>query len=122
MFRHFVLPKLQAEIEDWDNQSEDEQPNAGHSESTADCRRICESKPECVQFTLTGRSCRTSNAVKLGSEHRYQRKWDDNLDSPSSVKENEEPQRVISGWLMDRVTAFMDEMDASCQGDDWIAT
>ncbi|RYP78935.1 hypothetical protein DL770_006803 [Monosporascus sp. CRB-9-2] len=122
VFRHFVLPKLQTEIEDWDNESTDEQHDAESIRSPADCRRVCEGQPECVQFSLKGQSCRMSNVIKLGHEHRHQRKEGKNPISSSNGKEEKEEQRVMSGWLVDRVAAFVDEMDASCEGEDWIVT
>ncbi|RYP68810.1 hypothetical protein DL771_006428 [Monosporascus sp. 5C6A] len=103
IFRYFVLPKIQPEIADWDNLSADEQNS--ESGTLADCRSVCENQSDCVQFSLTGRTCRTSKVVKLGHDRRQQ-----GLAS----------ERVSSGWMMERVAAFVNDMDASCQGEDWM--
>ncbi|RYP52050.1 hypothetical protein DL768_002733 [Monosporascus sp. mg162] len=103
IFRYLVLPKIQPEIADWDNLSADEQNS--ESGTLADCRSVCENQSDCVQFSLTGRICRTSKIVKLGHDRQQQ-------DLASG--------RVYSGWMMDRVAAFVDEMDASCRGEDWM--
>ena len=97
--RRFILPQMVPQAEDWDNLSGEEAVET--AESFEDCRARCEARPECVQFSLTGRSCRTSDALRVGHEQ-------------ISV------QRVYSGWMTDRIDALADGWDAECRGGTWI--
>ncbi|KAI1111383.1 hypothetical protein F5Y14DRAFT_443279 [Nemania sp. NC0429] len=99
VFRHMVYPHLRDEIPDWDNLSPD--VRSENVSSLAECRDMCEEKGDCVQFSLAARTCRTSTAVRWG-------------------KKKESSGSVDSGWIMRRVEAFMEELEASCSGEDWI--
>ena len=101
-FRHFVLPQIGTEREDWDNESETVRSSDSHSPEH--CRKICESQQDCMQFSHAGRVCKTGDIVKLGRRQ------------PASA----EGQRVVSGWMMDRVHAFMAELDKSCERYEWV--
>ena len=101
-FRHFILPQLGPDREDWDNLSDT--VRSWDSASTKHCRQICESQPDCVQFSLADRTCKTGTIVKLGRPQR-----------PSIDGQ----QRIVSGWMMDRVHTFMARMEESCKGDLW---
>ena len=98
--RRFILPQMEAEVADWDNQSDEEHGEA--ASTVAACRAACEARAGCVQFSLTGSTCRTSDALRVGHEHVG-------------------VQRVYSGWLTDRVARFADQMDDECRrGGEWI--
>ncbi|ORY68918.1 uncharacterized protein BCR38DRAFT_335455 [Pseudomassariella vexata] len=106
VFRDFVLPQLGPEVADWDNVSTDEQDSASNA-SFPECHGICERQSDCMQFSLDGQDCRSSKKISLGHQRHRRHK-----DEPS--------ERMVSGWMMDRVSAFVEEMDASCNGEDWI--
>ncbi|KAH9896323.1 hypothetical protein F4778DRAFT_262996 [Xylariomycetidae sp. FL2044] len=101
VFLSYVKPHMRAERPEWDNSSEDIQES---SDGTfASCREICQGLPECKQFSLLGKICRTSTVLKLGKK-----------------TSNAPAERVTSGWMMDRVDNYVQEMDATCSTQDWI--
>jgi hypothetical protein len=99
VFRQYVYPQLTSTRADWDNLAPDVQDE---NSSVEDCRQLCQANKECVQFTVADGVCKTSTVVKLGR------------------KNTNETAAVSSGWIMDRVHAWMEEMDASCWDEDWI--
>lgn len=89
-------------MEDWENVSEDD---AGTKETFEACRQVCLDKAECLQFVFyqETQSCKTSNIIQVGhGRHREH--------------------QVVSGWIMERVDAFVRTMDRRCLQDpgDWI--
>lgn len=98
--RRFMLPQMSGRAADWDNLSGNDNQAETTVGSFEECRALCASRPDCVQFALTGRSCRTSDALRVGHEQ-------------VSV------QRIYSGWMTDRVAALADEWDAECRGGAW---
>ncbi|KAI0425400.1 hypothetical protein F5Y09DRAFT_352278 [Xylaria sp. FL1042] len=100
VFRHLVYPAMSSEALDWDNLSND---IATEDASFEECLRICEARPDCVQFSLSSRTCKTSNIAKLGSKQ----------EQPSA-------EHVHSGWIKRRVEAIMNVNEASCSGQQWI--
>ncbi|KAI0602482.1 hypothetical protein F4775DRAFT_537415 [Biscogniauxia sp. FL1348] len=98
VFRYYVRPHMDARLAEWDNLSENEQTSQS---SFGACRSACEKDRDCVQFSLSGYSCKTSSVVRLG--HKV------------SAAE-----QTSSGWLMDRVEEFAKRMDATCDNQDWV--
>lgn len=84
---------------DWDNLSGEVRDE---SSSLEECRSLCEADSECMQFTMKDETCSTSKTIKLGQ------------------KSDAVPMTVNSGWMMDRVSKYMTEMDASCWDQTWI--
>ncbi|KAH8646237.1 hypothetical protein BX600DRAFT_477329 [Xylariales sp. PMI_506] len=105
VFRNFVMPRLGSEVKEWDNMSADTQD----PRSMEDCRKLCQSRSDCYQFSFDRdtSTCKTSNKIKLG--YGAQRKG-------SSTKADS----VTSGWMMDRVYDFVEEMDTSCHSEGWV--
>ncbi|KAI0128029.1 hypothetical protein BJ170DRAFT_581117 [Xylariales sp. AK1849] len=99
VFRQYILPQLIPERTDWDNLSDHLQKEYSSFDA---CRNLCERQADCVQFSVSGQRCKTSTTIKLGRP------------SPSATAP------VTSGWMMDRVHAFMERMDSSCVDQDWI--
>ncbi|KAH8668754.1 hypothetical protein BX600DRAFT_510819 [Xylariales sp. PMI_506] len=98
VFKQYVLPQLAEERPNWDNLAD----IVAMEHATAEgCRAICEYQPDCVQWSLTGHTCKLGGIIKLG-------------------RTKPETSRMTSGWMMDRVQAFMDSQDASCVDEDWI--
>ncbi|KAI1084693.1 glycosyltransferase family 31 protein [Whalleya microplaca] len=100
VFRFYVLPNIASERVDWDNVSGQEQKDAT---TFGDCRNICENQVDCLQFSLSGQTCRTSTVVKLGHQ----------------VASNP-AQPVRSGWILDRVKEFTERMDKTCSHQAWM--
>ncbi|KAI1439018.1 hypothetical protein GGR50DRAFT_685077 [Xylaria sp. CBS 124048] len=101
VFFNYVLPRIASEREDWDNHSEDEKTAESSFKA---CRRACESDPDCMQFSVTGYTCKTSSTLTLGRR--------------ASAAE-----QVKSGWMLDRLDAFIERMESRCGGNqqqhDW---
>ncbi|CAJ2512002.1 Uu.00g076270.m01.CDS01 [Anthostomella pinea] len=98
IFRNYIQPRLRSERSDWDNLSEKEQTSESSFKA---CRDACQSQQDCLQFSVSGYSCKTSTALKLGHK--------------SSAEE-----QVASGWMLDRIEDFTKRMDAACVDRDWI--
>ncbi|KAI1119918.1 hypothetical protein F5Y10DRAFT_145849 [Nemania abortiva] len=93
IFRHMLYPQMKDRISDWDNLSPDIKSENATFEK---CLRICEKQVDCLQFSLTEGTCRTSIVAKLGRRQQ-----------PSK--------QVDSGWMMTRVKGYMKVMDALCR-------
>ncbi|KAI1753738.1 hypothetical protein F4782DRAFT_66867 [Xylaria castorea] len=102
LFRQMVFPKIKDQILDWDNLADNVR---SENASFADCRVICEDQADCLQFSLTASTCKTSKAVKLGKQQ---------------IPAQESDKRVDSGWILGRVGSFMEAMEASCKGEGWV--
>ncbi|KAI1108908.1 hypothetical protein F5Y14DRAFT_56896 [Nemania sp. NC0429] len=98
VFHNYVLPQLATERDDWDNHSEKEDTTAA---SFGACRSACEREPTCMQFSVSGYTCKTSSSLRLGRK--------------ASAAE-----RVKSGWMTNRIDSFVQRMDSECKGRDWI--
>ncbi|KAI0449309.1 hypothetical protein F5B21DRAFT_52137 [Xylaria acuta] len=98
VFYKYVLPRLTDERDDWDNHSDKDEETAS---SFAACRNACKSDPACMQFSVSGYTCKTSTALRLGHK--------------ASAAE-----QVKSGWMVDRVDAFIERMESACNNRDWV--
>ncbi|KAI1340067.1 hypothetical protein F5Y15DRAFT_62971 [Xylariaceae sp. FL0016] len=98
IFRYYVMPHFRPQLEDWDNLSDQEQMTES---SFKDCRAACQKDPDCLQFSVSEYTCKTSQALKLGHK--------------TSAAE-----QSSSGWMMDRIGPFMEGMDLLCNDQDWI--
>ncbi|KAI1128182.1 hypothetical protein F5Y10DRAFT_277571 [Nemania abortiva] len=99
VFYNYVLPRMAAERDEWDNHSDNEEATAA---SFGACRSACESDPACMQFSVSGYTCKTSSALRLGRR--------------ASAAE-----QVKSGWMVDRIDAFTKRMEATCTSNrDWV--
>lgn len=94
-FAQYIIPRMLTPKTDWDNKSKGEERTV---ESFEECRKICESKPECKQYALHKEGvCKTSPAPMLGSQSA---------------------EGVRSGWLVDRMWDLHDNMPA-CTTESW---
>ncbi|KAI1442148.1 glycosyltransferase family 31 protein [Annulohypoxylon stygium] len=99
VFRYYVLPRLSSEHDNWDNLSENDQSDVTSFEG---CRSTCESQPDCMQFSFSGDSCKTSTALRLGHK---------------ASGDTSEPMK--SGWAVDRIKSYVERMDATCSNENW---
>ncbi|KAI0203004.1 hypothetical protein F4808DRAFT_458234 [Astrocystis sublimbata] len=98
VFFNYVLPLLADTRDDWDNHSDKEQVTAN---SFVACRDACKNDAACMQFTISGQTCKTSTALRLGRKAH----------GTESMK---------SGWMMDRVGPFIERLESTCHNRDWI--
>ncbi|KAI0484134.1 hypothetical protein GGR56DRAFT_10908 [Xylariaceae sp. FL0804] len=96
VFRTYIQPHLRAQRADWDNMASDSRELTSES-SVAACRAACEADPECLQFAVSGYSCRVSNALRLGHKAAA-------------------AAQTTSGWMMERIDQFARQMDGTCVG------
>lgn len=100
VFHNYVLPQLTDERDDWDNHSDKEKETAS---SFLACRNACKSDPACMQFSVSGYTCKTSTALKLGRKAAA---------APA--------EQVKSGWMVDRIDPFIKRMESACGSKDWV--
>lgn len=98
--------------------------------SFEDCQRACESKPSCIQFSHVQGRCSISSQLQLGHAVESQcleysnaagkcmkteesRQGEDEDENKSNF---EKGSLIRSGWLMDRVSEYVNELDQSCNG------
>ncbi|KAF2091821.1 glycosyltransferase family 31 protein [Saccharata proteae CBS 121410] len=100
VFAHFIQPQIQGEKAEWDNMSGDFQLmlNEGTLE---DCRQLCKSQADCVQYAHMPGLCHTSKVVRLGT-----------------AKESDNGISSTSGWMTDRVDNLLQSVEPCKQ--DWI--
>jgi hypothetical protein len=116
VFKEYILPKLSAKINDWDNLSMDVEPeNSGPFDM---CRLICESKSDCLQFSYAAGKCSTSTQVTLG-ESAKTRCVEYSTAASKCIRWQEGGQfagSIQSGWMMDRLERYVLDMDSTCGG------
>ncbi|KAF2085245.1 glycosyltransferase family 31 protein [Saccharata proteae CBS 121410] len=101
IFRYYLLPKLSPQRDDWDNLSDLPPLPERKIDSYEKCRLVCESLPDCMQFSYSYMNCRTSPFIRLG--HR------DLTGAKGAIR---------SGWMMDRINAIPASMPA-CSEQVW---
>ncbi|KAI1324434.1 hypothetical protein F5Y16DRAFT_423956 [Xylariaceae sp. FL0255] len=99
VYRHLIMPMMSSVAQDWDNLSPDIVSN---DTSFEECLQMCEAEPNCVQFSVKSRTCKTSCAAKLG------------------YKEELLDEDIRSGWITQRIEALVAATEAACNGQDWI--
>ncbi|ANB12080.1 hypothetical protein AWJ20_315 [Sugiyamaella lignohabitans] len=113
MYRDFVMPYIDHQIEDWDNESwttivtlaKDRQNNILPSteggdevrpyESLDACLKFCEGLPDCLMYSYHKKKqqCAVAPLVKLGKPaHDFQK---------SAIKDSN--QGMVSGWMIERI-------------------
>jgi hypothetical protein len=96
-FEWFVQPNLVPEKQHWDNICQDEESK--NLISLDECRRACETKSSCLQWSFASGKCKTGTVVRLGSDNTH---------------------GMVSGWMTDRIEAFKDAQSNPCPDDNWI--
>ncbi|KAI1109441.1 glycosyltransferase family 31 protein [Nemania sp. NC0429] len=149
IFESLIRPRLQDMRVDWDNESRgteysDEalaklseadraaltQEERGAQTSYEECWAACESKASCLQYFHVPGRCFLSNELRLGhvveppcvEYSPKDSKCVKMQDGPASPG-LEEPNITHSGWMMDRVSKAVKEMNDRCQslkGKDWL--
>ncbi|KAI1082459.1 glycosyltransferase family 31 protein [Whalleya microplaca] len=150
VFKSLIGPRLRSERSKWDNMSRGTDYNgealaklSGEERSTLTltereahvsfdhCRAVCESKPTCIQFSHAPGKCSISDELRLGHATDEQCLEYSNAAGgciKSGVAKEEDPANsednlVRSGWMMDRVSDYVADLDQSCdrpEGNDWL--
>jgi hypothetical protein len=111
VFRKYVVPRLAARIDGWDNLAVD--PAPGDAGSLEECEVVCEARPDCLQYLYAGGKCSTSTEIRHGNaaesscaEYSITAskcvRWSDESRSGSSVQ---------PGWMIARLSRYMEEMN-----------
>lgn len=94
VFREFVLPNITEDTPSWNNLSPTRLPDT-EEHTFEQCRKLCEDDGECLQFNYQQDGCWiSSREVMLGQP------WGD----------------IRSGWMLDRIEAWMRKLDLGCRG------
>ncbi|KAI1635862.1 hypothetical protein F4809DRAFT_642092 [Biscogniauxia mediterranea] len=151
IFKGLIYPQLRPHRRDWDNIStgtkySDEALKALSDEDRASlslaekeahfsfekCRVVCESIFTCIQFSYVRGECSISKELRLG--HAADSQCLEYSDAAGRCiksggkeeKDNTSLQDigfVQSGWIMDRVSDYVQELDLSCdspEGNSWV--
>lgn len=123
VFKEYTVPELATKINDWDNLSIDPQPS--DEESFEACHAACEAKSNCLQYSYAAGKCSTSAEIRYGNEAK--KPCVEYSEAASKCIRWQEGSRsnitVQSGWMIERLSQYMDDMDTLCQGteeDMWI--
>jgi hypothetical protein len=98
VFQQYIQPQItrRPERANWTNLSPDLRAGTQGS-SLEECKAMCESASECVQYSLSEMGCWFSPEVRVGRP-----------------AEEEEGERVSAGWLPEKVGAWADQRHGSC--------
>lgn len=100
VFKAYIWPNLTDETPEWNNLSPDRVPES-EGKTFEECRELCEFNAECLQFNLSHDGCWISTKdVMLGQP------WGD----------------VRSGWMVQRIEAWMGRLDDCLGRDGWSVT
>lgn len=114
IFTSLVRPKISARVARWDNLATEHEFNAHDHAASADalernawksfahCRALCEARDDCVQFSFDAGSCGVSATFRLGYATGA-------------------GERVVSGWMVDRVDDLFRKLEGRCGVRDWFA-
>lgn len=92
-YKEFIRPELGAEKPEWNNFPEWDWIQAGEGK----CRDICERNPACLQYAYGSAGCATGSELRFGQRQAG----------------------VTSGWLMDRVDAWIARIDHCPRQKSW---
>lgn len=96
------------------------------------CQAACESRPACIQFSYTPGKCFTSKELRLGYAAESQcieyssvagKCVDSGVKEKANDATHQEGNVVQSGWIMKRVSSYMQELDQPCDsiaGNGWV--
>lgn len=148
VFKEFIIPQLPARRDNWDNLATKTQyseeamlqlsPEQKQSLSKIEreaqysfenCRAVCESKPTCIQFSHSVGVCSISNELKQGYySHSHCLEYSNAAGKCIRFKGTEVEQHSLSesanptrsGWMIDRLSDYIQEIDLDCHEDDWV--
>ncbi|ORY55662.1 uncharacterized protein BCR38DRAFT_356780 [Pseudomassariella vexata] len=128
IFKSLVLPWLRAERSDWDNISTGSALSPAEQEAQSSfekCQAVCGMKQKCIQFSYVQGKCSISNELRLGRAAELQCLEYSNAAGKCIKYETAKSEgdgnphgesQVRSGWIMNRVEAYVTKLDQSCDG------
>ncbi|KAI1853000.1 hypothetical protein JX265_012889 [Neoarthrinium moseri] len=149
IFKAIILPRLRPDLGEWDNISggieysdeataklSDEKKRAlsmveRKAQTSFDsCREACESTALCIQFSHAPGKCLISSELRLGNAAdsqclEYSRAAGRCIKTTAANNGDSSVSSAVvrSGWIMSRVSQYVDELDQSCTGpeeDYWV--
>ncbi|KAK7981275.1 hypothetical protein PG989_013732 [Apiospora arundinis] len=140
LFKGVILPQLRERRDSWDNMafgteystellaelSDGNRNTLSLAERQAlisfeHCRKVCESQPDCIQFSFSQGRCATSKELRLGHAADSPCQEYSNAAAkclkPSASRGNSlgsSPDFIQAGWIMDRVAKYVERLDNSC--------
>ncbi|KAK8133355.1 hypothetical protein PG984_005367 [Apiospora sp. TS-2023a] len=138
VFKGVVLPQLRERRDSWDNMavgeehsaemfgklSEGDRGNLTYAEKQAPgsfegCRTLCECTRDCIQFSFSPGRCVTSAELRLGHSadapcREYSNAASRCLKPVVPINGSSSDQFIQSGWMMDRVSKYVERLDGSC--------
>jgi hypothetical protein len=116
VFKEYLVPKFATEIDDWDNISIDAEPSS--AESLDECHAKCQAKTDCLQYSYAAGNCSTTTEIRYGNEaHEACTEYSYAAGKCVSWQEQSQPGGTVqSGWMIERLSAYMEENDRSCHG------
>jgi hypothetical protein len=118
VFMRYIVPKLTARRDYWDNLSIDAEPL--NATSLDDCHVACQTKSSCLQYKYAAGQCFTSEEIRLGDE-ASKSCLDYSVAASKCIRWQEWAQDtsvVQSGWMLDRLPQYIEEMDSLCDGEE----
>lgn len=114
VFKKYIVPKLAAKRDHWDNLSIGS--NTINTTSIGSCHVACEAEAKCLQYTYAAGTCLTSGKIRLGEE--AQKSCVEYSAAASKcirwLDSTQDGDVVQSGWMLDRLPQYLEEMDGSC--------
>jgi hypothetical protein len=115
VFKEYLVPKMTTEINDWDNVSIDAELNSANS--LKECHATCQAKTDCLQYSYAAGACSTTTKVRYGNEaHKACIEYSDSAGKCLVWREESPSETVQSGWMIERISAYIKERDRSCHG------
>lgn len=148
VFKGVILPQFREKRESWDNMAagvehsaeafaelpEEDRDALTYAEQQAPgsfegCRTLCECKRDCIQFSFSQGRCTTSTELRLGHAADSPCLEYSNAASrclkpagPRNGTLSSSNQSIQAGWMMDRVTNYIEHLDGSCAlSEEWVS-
>lgn len=123
----FIHPRLLASngtMADWGNLSDEwtfstEQDSSAHAETRRTCEAFCDQTPSCVQWAWRPGSCKAGSKVRFGWALRNRPALGSAEDRIEKV-DGKALEGAVSGWMMDRIQKYRDDMSQCDDGSIWI--
>jgi hypothetical protein len=116
VFKEYLMPKFATEIDDWDNISIDAEPEI--VTSFEECNAVCQAESGCLQFSYMAGNCSTTTEARYGNKARAAcKEYSEAASKCVSWQEQHQPgDSVQSGWMMERLSEYVEKKDRSCHG------
>ncbi|KAH7089466.1 hypothetical protein FB567DRAFT_301726 [Paraphoma chrysanthemicola] len=121
VFKEHIAPNLATKVDGWDNFSMDTEP--GVFESLKSCQAACTARDDCLQYSFVAGTCSTSKEIRYGNE-AVTRCAEYSVAASKCVRWDKQTDSAVvqSGWMIERLGRYIEQMDRSCQGEEpmWV--